>query len=163
MHRSDYDRFGGWTGRTFDATGFFQTEKEERWWLVTPDGNAFLSFGINHLHAYWWKQAYNRRAWQTRLRLEDLDGQLSELHQLARKHRVEPEDLAQKLGSLQDRLSRAEQADTVEQDLKNAVDRAEKQYRKKAAEVSSRRQKAAKRLAADVTGRILRSELIRAL
>ena len=44
------DRFGGWKGKKFEATGFFRTEKDDRWWLVTPDGNAFLSFGINHLY-----------------------------------------------------------------------------------------------------------------
>jgi len=28
----------------FEATGYFRMEKDERWWMVTPDGNAFLSF-----------------------------------------------------------------------------------------------------------------------
>jgi len=73
MHRAELDRFGGWTGRKFQATGFFRVEKDERWWLVTPEGNAFLSFGINHLHPDLWKQAYNREAWQRRLGLDDLD------------------------------------------------------------------------------------------
>ena len=48
MKRPELDRFGGWTGKRFKATGFFRLEKDERWWLVTPEGNAFLSFGINH-------------------------------------------------------------------------------------------------------------------
>ena len=54
------DRFGGWTGRKFQATGFFRIEKDERWWLVTPEGNAFLSFGINHLHPGLWRLPHNR-------------------------------------------------------------------------------------------------------
>lgn len=34
---SDRDRFGGWSGKKFKATGFFRTEHDgERWWLVTP-------------------------------------------------------------------------------------------------------------------------------
>lgn len=33
------DRFGGWTARRFEATGFFRLEKADRWWLVTPDGS----------------------------------------------------------------------------------------------------------------------------
>lgn len=74
MKTGPYDRFGGWTGKTFTATGFFRVEKEERWWLVTPEGNAFLSFGINHLHADWWKQDYNREAWEKRLGVDDLNG-----------------------------------------------------------------------------------------
>ena len=67
------DRFGGWMGKKFAATGFFRVEKDDRWWLVTPEGNAFLSFGINHLHPYLWKQDYNREAWQKRLGLDDLN------------------------------------------------------------------------------------------
>jgi len=71
---SSRDRFGGWTGKKFKATGFFRVEKDERWWLVTPEGNAFLSWGINHLHPDLWKQDYNRQAWQKRLGLSDLRG-----------------------------------------------------------------------------------------
>ena len=63
----DLDQYGGWTGRLFESTGFFRLEKDERWWLVTPDGNAFLSFGVNHLHPDWWRQGYNRDAWNERL------------------------------------------------------------------------------------------------
>jgi hypothetical protein len=68
------DRFGGWTGKKFEPTGYFRAEKDGRWWLVTPDGNAFLSFGINHLYPDLWQQAYNREAWQKRLGLEELKG-----------------------------------------------------------------------------------------
>ncbi len=67
------DRFGGWRGKRFKATGFFRVEKDKRWWLVTPEGNAFLSFGINHLHPDWWKQEYNRQAWRKRLGIKDLN------------------------------------------------------------------------------------------
>ena len=70
----DSDRFGGWTGKKFEATGFFRAEKDDRWWLVTPDGNAFLSCGINHLHPDLWNQDYNREAWKKRLSLNDLNG-----------------------------------------------------------------------------------------
>ncbi len=68
-----YDRFGGWTGKKFRPTGFFRVEKDERWWLVTPEGNAFLSFGINHLYPDLWKQEYNREAWENKLGLDSLD------------------------------------------------------------------------------------------
>lgn len=71
--RSALDRFGGWTGKKFAASGFFRVEKDDRWWLVTPEGNAFLSFGINHLYPDLFKQAYNREAWQERLRVDDLN------------------------------------------------------------------------------------------
>lgn len=70
----ELDLFGGWTGKTFKATGFFRVEKDERWWLVTPEGNAFLSFGVNHLHSGWWKQEYNAKAWTERLGVDNLNG-----------------------------------------------------------------------------------------
>ncbi len=70
----EYDRFGGWTGRQFEPTGYFRLEKDERWWLVSPEGNAFLSFGINHLHAAWWNQPYNTKAWKQLLNIDDLEG-----------------------------------------------------------------------------------------
>jgi len=67
------DRFGGWAGKKFGATGFFRVEKDERWWLVTPEGNAFLSFGINHLYPDLFRQEFNREVWRKRLGLENMD------------------------------------------------------------------------------------------
>jgi hypothetical protein len=42
------DAYGGWPGMRFEASGFFRLEKKDRWWMVTPQGNAFLGFGLNH-------------------------------------------------------------------------------------------------------------------
>lgn len=43
-----WSRFGGWTGKKFQATGFFRTEYDgDRWWFVDPEGNAFLSMGMD--------------------------------------------------------------------------------------------------------------------
>lgn len=66
------DRFGGWKGKKFEPTGFFRVEKDKRWWMVTPEGNAFLSFGINHLFPDLWNQDYNRDAWKKRFGLNEL-------------------------------------------------------------------------------------------
>jgi len=67
------DRFGGWKDRRFEATGFFRTEHDgQRWWLVTPEGNAFLSFGINHFQTYIFRRPHNKSAWKKRLGVEDL-------------------------------------------------------------------------------------------
>ena len=68
------DQYGGWTGKKFEATGFFRVEKNTRWWIVTPEGNAFLFWGINHLYPDLWKQDYNREAWQKKLGIENLSG-----------------------------------------------------------------------------------------
>lgn len=66
------DQYGGLISKKFHATGYFRIEKDERWWLVTPEGHAFLSFGINHLNASLFKQNYNGAAWKKRLNVEKL-------------------------------------------------------------------------------------------
>ncbi|MFY0651711.1 MAG: hypothetical protein JXQ96_06740 [Cyclobacteriaceae bacterium] len=69
---AEYDKYGGWTGKKFKATGFFRVEKDQRWWIVTPEGNAFLSFGINHLYPDLFKGEHNFQEWQKRLNLKDI-------------------------------------------------------------------------------------------
>lgn len=42
------DRFGGWDGEGFGATGFFRAARlGARWWLFDPDGHRYLSIGVN--------------------------------------------------------------------------------------------------------------------
>ncbi|WP_443192298.1 beta-agarase [Pseudomonas indica] len=51
--RPEQDRFGGWMkGPSFEARGFFRTEKHDgRWYLVTPEGHPFYSLGVNTVTA----------------------------------------------------------------------------------------------------------------
>ena len=58
------DTYGGTPSLRFKATGFFRLEKAKRWWLVTPEGNAFLSLGMNHVHPGWINQSYNADHWR---------------------------------------------------------------------------------------------------
>lgn len=46
------DTLGGWKdGPQLEATGWFRTEKVDgAWWLVTPEGHLFLSFGVCCVH-----------------------------------------------------------------------------------------------------------------
>lgn len=45
-----YDSYGGWTKLKGTKTGFFHTEKvDDRWWLVSPEGNVFFSKGVCHI------------------------------------------------------------------------------------------------------------------
>ena len=57
------DQYGGCTDIKFEATGFFRLEKADRWWLVTPEGNAYLSFGLNHAERKWLYKDYNKDYW----------------------------------------------------------------------------------------------------
>jgi hypothetical protein len=44
------DDYGGWKKLSFESTGFFQASvRDGIWWLVTPQGNAFISKGVNHV------------------------------------------------------------------------------------------------------------------
>ena len=45
----ELDKYGGIIdGSSLEATGFFRSEKiDGRWWLVTPEGNRFVSIGLN--------------------------------------------------------------------------------------------------------------------
>jgi hypothetical protein len=57
--RPQQDKFGGWlNGPSFEAKGFFRTEKRDgRWYLVTPEGHPFYSLGVNAVSA-WQSQTY---------------------------------------------------------------------------------------------------------
>jgi hypothetical protein len=60
----EVDRFGGWKAKSFDSTGFFRTHHDgSRWWLVTPEGHPFISFGLNHFSPSHWNAPYNREHW----------------------------------------------------------------------------------------------------
>ncbi len=41
------DIYGGWKTEPFKATGFFRVEKkEDRWWIIDPEGNPFIHKGV---------------------------------------------------------------------------------------------------------------------
>jgi len=64
------DAYGGSPIRTFGATGYFCLERDDRWWFVTPDGNAFLSWGTNHIEPRLFVWPNNRRYWGVRFATE---------------------------------------------------------------------------------------------
>ena len=48
----EWGRYGGWRLKKFQATGFFRTQHDgKRWWLVDPEGYAFLSTGVDCLRS----------------------------------------------------------------------------------------------------------------
>src|SRR3990172_4399635 len=52
---SQYDKFGGWKEITSKETGFFRVEQiDGRWWFITPEGNGFISKGVN---SFWYRKA----------------------------------------------------------------------------------------------------------
>lgn len=47
-----WSQYGGWKAKKFEATGYFHTHHDgRRWWLVDPDGFAFLSAGVTCIGA----------------------------------------------------------------------------------------------------------------
>ena len=44
-------KYGGWMEKRLKSTGFFHTQKQnDRWWIIDPDGYAFISIGINSVN-----------------------------------------------------------------------------------------------------------------
>ncbi len=44
----NWGKYGGWKEKKFEATGFFRTHHDgKRWWLVDPEGCAFVSVGVD--------------------------------------------------------------------------------------------------------------------
>ncbi|HEY2013812.1 MAG TPA: hypothetical protein VGH38_09950 [Bryobacteraceae bacterium] len=49
-YAADYDAYGGWLKLQATKTGYFHTEQiDGRWWLVSPEGNAFFSKGVDNV------------------------------------------------------------------------------------------------------------------
>jgi hypothetical protein len=48
-----YSDYGGWKELRFDSTGYFHIHNDgRRWWLVDPEGYAFLSHGMDVVSTY---------------------------------------------------------------------------------------------------------------
>ena len=59
------DRFKGSDAITATATGFFHTEKiDDRWWLIDPEGHAFVSIALNHIDETDLKYPRNLDVWR---------------------------------------------------------------------------------------------------
>src|ERR1035437_3958457 len=47
---AQFDKYGGWLKLKGTKTGFFHTQQiGGRWWLVSPEGNAFFMKGVGGL------------------------------------------------------------------------------------------------------------------
>ncbi|OIK09871.1 agarase [Bacillus sp. MUM 13] len=59
------DLYGGNEKRKFEGTGYFRLEKEsDRWWLVDPEGSAFVTIGVNHADETNLKYDHNFEIWK---------------------------------------------------------------------------------------------------
>ncbi len=87
-------------------------------------------------------------------RMEEIDQRMRTLMDLARKHRVEPNALADTRQQLTARLGELESADIIVEDLQRALETALRDYQSTAAEVSKRRVAAADELSQRVTRRM---------
>jgi hypothetical protein len=67
------DRYGGLKALRFEATGFFRLERRDRWWFVTPEGHAWLGFGLNHVAPAWLNQPYCAALWLRRFGAQRFD------------------------------------------------------------------------------------------
>jgi hypothetical protein len=64
---STLDRYGGTEQLKFAGTGFFRAERSSsRWWLVDPDGGAFIQIGIAHADDSDLKYSHNVDVWRNK-------------------------------------------------------------------------------------------------
>ena len=84
-------------------------------------------------------------------RLAEVDRQLAQMHDAARKHHCQPEELADLLQSLRAEADQLDNAETALQALERDVTAAQATYDKAAAALSGARTRAAKQLAETVT------------
>ena len=84
-------------------------------------------------------------------RLVWLETRLGSIHDLARKHRIEPEQLLERFEALQTELTTLENSDVALQDLESELKRVEASFRKAADELHTRRVKTAADLGKKVT------------
>ncbi len=68
------DSYGGCCTLPLGETGFFRLEKTDRWWLVSPEGNAFLSFGVNHVEPELMMAEYNKKFWAKKFGVDPNSG-----------------------------------------------------------------------------------------
>ncbi len=84
-------------------------------------------------------------------RLDEVENLLSSLHDAARKHRVETDDLPQKLHELDERLARAADAEQLEETLSQNLAKAADAFVQLAKRLSARRLAAASTLSDQIT------------
>jgi hypothetical protein len=59
-----YDKYGGWPELKFKRTGFFGlTQQNDRWWCISPEGNAFLINQMDHVGAFRLTADFNKAFW----------------------------------------------------------------------------------------------------
>ena len=66
----ELDRFGGWRGLKFEATGFFRIDQRDgKHWFVTPEGHAFLANQMDHVAPRYLTGSYNKEFWAQKFNL----------------------------------------------------------------------------------------------
>lgn len=83
--------------------------------------------------------------------LSQLEQRLTDIHGLARKHRIEAEQLVTLLPDLQGELKELEEADVRIEKIEAEINQAEQAYRKLAARLSKQRRQAAKHLSSHIS------------
>lgn len=65
MEMQKVNKYGSDESRKFQATGYFRLEKaNDRWWMVDPEGNGFITIGLNHPDESNLKYPHNIDIWK---------------------------------------------------------------------------------------------------
>ncbi|MEE8233976.1 MAG: DNA repair protein RecN, partial [Gammaproteobacteria bacterium] len=87
-------------------------------------------------------------------RLKAVEDKLGALHDMARKHKIQPEELTDHLLTLQEELHKLENSEARYRELLTLQETTIEQYRKTAARLNQCRQQSAHRLSDDITKRL---------
>lgn len=72
LQAQEFDKYGGYRLIQGEETGFFHLEKMNNiWWIITPEGNAFLSMGVNHVVTDALKHTENKSHWLNEFSLNE--------------------------------------------------------------------------------------------
>jgi DNA repair protein RecN (Recombination protein N) len=85
------------------------------------------------------------------LHLQQLEERLSTIHDMARKYRVKPEQLLDKLGQIDEELQRLENSEIELAELSQIVDQQRTTYRELGKKLSTKRKNVAQRLSGEIT------------
>ena len=87
-------------------------------------------------------------------RLQAVEERLALMHGLARKHRIQPRELADYLASLEQQLARRQNSRQIIDELRQAQSAALTQYQSAAAKLQQRRKKAAQKMSGEITAKL---------
>jgi DNA repair protein RecN (Recombination protein N) len=112
---------------------------------ILSEAHINISEAVSEIHHYCTQLDTDPKS------LETIENQLSAMHTLARKHRIEPSSLMDFQNELENKMNKLENLDTRIYELKSEQKKLQEQYQTLAEQLSTKRKKASRKLEALLT------------